>query len=178
MAYRLYIAEDYEQTIQQILDIDGQNGNALCASICCISMLVERTLDLSFPPDLCAHFASRCGVSKDLTDSFQVLAGAVSGRFSLKLTICGEDDAISKVKDGGKAIVQFSSSADGQMKYYLFDHYNKNTFYMVNPSLQQGKGLPRSKKRLIQQSDEYTLIPLESYRVFYPEDARYYVYSI
>ena len=178
MAYRLYIAEDYEKTIQRIMQIDYPDHNAFYTSICCVSMLVERMLDLSFPPDLCAHFARQCDVVDDSIESFLLLAGAVSGRFSLKLNVCSEDEAFARIKGKAKAIVQLKHPSDGQWRYYLLDHYCKNLFYFVNPSLQQSKGLPRSKKKLIQLKDEYTLIPSESYHIFYPEDANYYVYSI
>ena len=178
MAHRLYIAEDSVQAIQRIFNNDEETTLSLCTSICCISMLVERTLNLSFPPDLCAHFAARCGVTSNTEDSFLILAGAISGRFSLGLSVCQEENAILKVKDGAKAIVQFQSSPNTEMKFYLLDHYARNILYMINPSLKQGKGFSRNKRRLIQQKDAFTLIPLESYHEFYPEDAQYYVFSV
>ncbi len=177
MALRLYIAEESEKMIKHIMRAEEQDISEFCASICCVSMLVERSLDLSFPPDLCTHFAARCGVTVDHSDNFLILAGAVSGRFSLQLSICKENDAIAKVRNGAKAIVRFESPESGITKTYLFDHYYRNTFYMINPSIQQGKGLPRSKKRLIQIKDEYALIPQESYHIFYPEDSTYFVFS-
>ena len=174
MGYRLYISEESEQAIKGIVNTNGVISNA---AVCCASMLVERMLDLSFPPELCAHFAVQCGALSDET-GFVLLAGAIAGRFSLKNMICGEELALDEIRNGAKGIVRYPHAQDAQMRYYLIDHISGNTVFIINPSIQQGKGMARSKKRLIQTKDEYWAIPYESYRIFYPEDAQYFVFSI
>ncbi len=176
MGYRLYISEESEQAIDRILNVSNEQRSVSSAAICCASMIVERMLDLSFPPELCAHFAARCGALSDDT-GFVLLAGAIAGRFSLKQTICSEDAALEKIRNGAKGIVRYHFIQDDTMRYYLIDQISNGFVYIVNPSIQQGKGMPRSKKRLIQSTDEYMIIPFESYRVFFPENAQYFIFS-
>ena len=176
MGYRLYISEESEQAIDRVTGISGRKQTLSTAAVCCASMLVERMLDLSFPPELCACFAVRSGALSDET-GFYLLAGAITGRFSLKHTICDEKNALEQICSGAKGIVRDRNEPDGQMRYYLIDQLSSKTVFVINPSLQQGKGMSRSNKRLIQMKDEYMLIPLESFRVFFPENAQYFVFT-
>ena len=177
MGYRLYISEESEQAIQRVTGINKDKQTLSTAAVCCVSMMVERMLDLSFPPELCAYFAERIGALTDDT-GFYLLSGAIAGRFSLKHRICDEENAMAWIRDGAKAIVRYRYQPDGQMRYYLVDQYCNGTIYVINPSIQQGKGMSRSNKRLIQINDEYMMIPSESYRVFFPENAQYFIYSV
>ena len=175
MGYQVYISEESEQSIQRIARINGYERPLNSVYICCVSMLVERMLDLSFPPEMCAQFALRCGVT-DHSD-FLLLAGAVAGRFSLHHSVCEEEEAFQRVSNGGKSIIEFSSTAETRPRYYLLDHIKKNQLYIINPCLLQGKGIPRNKKRLIQTKDEYSIVPKDVYKTFYPNSAKYYVFS-
>ena len=175
MGYQVYISEESEQSIQRITQINGYGYHLNSVYICCASMMVERMLDLSFPPEMCAQFALRCGVTEE-TD-FLLLAGAIAGRFSLHHAICNEEEAFARVNDGAKAVLEFTLSAEGRRRYYLLDHIRKNQLYIINPSYQQGKGIPRSKKRLIETKDEYSIVPKDVYGTFYPENGKYYVFS-
>ena len=176
MAYRLYISEEAEQSIQRFMQSENHGRPLNTASVCCISMLVERMLGLSFPPDICIQFAFRCGANTDSSD-ISLLAGAIAGRFSLKLALCQEKEAFDLIRQGGKAIVQYHIPTEIPRRYYLFDEIKNSDAYIVNPSVQQGKGMTRNKKRLIQIKDDYIIIPLEHYHVFFPENALYFVFT-
>ena len=175
MAYRLYISEEADQSIQRFMPANRKNRPLNAASSCSVSMLVERMLGLSFPPDICAQFAISSGATTDSSD-ISFLAGAISGRFSLRLLLCQEEEAFELIQHGGKAIIQYHIPSEIPRRYYLFDEIRASSAYIVNPSIQQGKGMPRNKKRLIQIRDDYMIIPLEHYREFFPENALYFVF--
>ena len=80
MGYQVYISEESEQSIQRIAQINGYGYHLNSVYICCASMMVERMLDLSFPPEMCAQFALRCGVTEEA--DFLLLAGAIAARWA------------------------------------------------------------------------------------------------
>ena len=175
MLNHVYISEESEQAIHRITGINGYSQSLNCVYICCMSMLIERMLDLSFPPDMCAQFALRCGVTEE--NGLPMLSAAVAGRFSLRHTECEQENALAQIAAGAKGIVRMTFPAEEKQRYYLIDQVKKTGIYMINPSLQQAKGIPRSKKRLIQIKDGYMIVPKDVYVTLCPENAQYFVFS-
>lgn len=53
--------------------------------VCCASMLVESMLGQPFPPEEGARFATFCGAREGFGTNFYIYAGALSGRFGLRM---------------------------------------------------------------------------------------------
>ena len=103
----------------------------------------------------------------------------MSGRFSLKLELADEEKALSYIRSGSKAVVQFLPAAENAVeKYYLLDQIREETLYIINPSLAQSRGMPRSRKRLIQIKDELMMVPIEHYHTLFEDKARYFVFTL
>ena len=178
MSHQLYSLDETEMVLQRIVAQKPDKEPISAAGIMCASIMVERMLDLSFPPDACAQFAVRCGLGTDPTH-YLSLAAALSGRFSLKLELEDEDKAFSHIRSGSKAVVHFLPSAENTIeKFYLLDQIRDETLYIINPSLAQSKGMPRSRKRLIQIKDELMMVPIEHYHTLFEDKARYYVFTL
>ena len=179
MNYPFYAAQDADTALNSMAfrNPEAEFLNRSCISCC--SMLVERMLGLSFPPELCANFAVRSGVGSD-PFQFSLLAGAIAGRFSLQLRYSNDpEQAIRMIADGAKSIVQYEYRQKSiQNGFVMVDSLKDKEITVLNPSYQKGKGLPRERKRMISLHDDYLLMPLEIFHEFYGENARFYLYSL
>lgn len=178
MSYPFYTAAD---TTAQLIRIPGYDALDLpCPSdaLACASMLIERLCELSFPPELCLRLAELSGMTGE-ADGFQLLAGALSGRFSLRLRVTDDiDRAISLLDEGTMAILRVPSPRDGVIRHILLCRQGDGYVYLLDPGYNRGKGIPRHHKRTMKQQGEFLLVPLDTFRQLYRSaGARCYLFS-
>ena len=177
MSYPFYTAAE---TATQLSRIPGYGAEPpVCPpdALACASMLVERLCGLSFPPELCVRLAELCGAAENVS-AFPLLAGALSGRFSLKLRVTGNADrALKQLGENSMAILQFPRP-QGCDRSILVSGLIGGYVHVLDPGYDRGKGIPRQQKRTLKQQDEFLLVPPETFvQLYRTAEARCYVFS-
>ena len=154
MQYPFYTTETADEALRKFLP-KTEYRDTLCAdAVSCICMLVERLLTLSFPPDSCALFASRCGALSDHGLDVSLLAGAIAGRFGLSLV---------RTADIGLALGRLSPSCHFVLKtdrneYLLITGCGPDGLRLLDPSLRKRKGAVRIRPQKKHNESEYCLV--------------------
>ena len=170
MIHPFYTLHDADASIQAIQQNQTQEIHLDRSGICCISMLVEQMLELSFPLEVCARFALRCGAATE-PDGIKLLAGAVAGRFSLRLCLIRNvDEAFRLIESGGRAVI----SEPGH--YILLEQLNDQRYLLTDPAHPKGKGMPRILKRQILSEGDRLIIGRELLSYFINPESLFYIF--
>ena len=176
MIYPFYTDQEAERAIRAAgLDMKAGPDPSLLS---CCSMLVERLSGLSFPPEVCARFAVRCGAHYDPPGTL-LLMGALAGRFSLRLQY-SEDAraAFDGLRPGMSDIVRYSDRLHTRASGFLLaDGADSGEISVLDPAYMKGKGLPRTLKRSIRSVDDHILLPADTFFDLYGEQFQLFCFS-
>lgn len=110
-----YCQLDYEAIPYALPGGHGNLADSGCG-ICATSMLVERMLDVSCPPEEAVKLALFCGARDKSGTNYYILGGAVSAKFSLRMA-CTEDLnealALMKAHAGAKTVANIRGNREG-----------------------------------------------------------------
>ena len=177
MTYPFYMTAETKAKLEDLSRISGQRYDSMnVAALCAASMLVERMCDLSFPPELAARLALQCGALQ-LEQDFDLFAGAVSGSFSLShRSISDTDEAFATLRPGGMAILRTPGMGTG--RYAVLCPSDDSQVWLLDPSYQRGRGIPRTQKRALRQQNEYLTMPFDIFTQLYMNaDTVFHLYT-
>ena len=139
----------------------------ITACVCASSMMIERMLDLCFPPEECFRFAQHRGLEDCTGSLFPVFCGALAGRFSMRVSY--ETDlshALERLKGPGAPWVLLPVLRSGETPGERLPHAvllngaQEDGFLMLDPMYRPGKGNRHTRRNHLRVQGDQTLVSL------------------
>ena len=164
MKHPFYCQMDY-RNLPFSASMNHEKTQEVTACICASSMMIERMLDLCFPPEECFRFALRRGMENCTGSAFPVFCGALAGRFSLRVTCFHQlPEALERLKGENAPWIMLpllrSGEAQGsrQMHVVLLNGMQEDGFLMLNPMYRPGKGNRYIRRNHLRVEGDQTLV--------------------
>ncbi len=150
MVEHFYCQLDYEDVpyLSGMGAADGNVANNGCG-VCCSSMLIESMLGISFPPRESAKFCKACGAREGFGTNYYICAGALAGRFSLRMRPTESIDEVVRFLNenkNAKAVANVRGDREGYTgvfsdggHYVLIDGASGDELRVYDPMYRAGR---------------------------------------